>query len=65
MTDPLLPATFYTDSMSALHIIARWLKGDFAPRMGDEEHDDVLLAILDAIRERVESTHFVWVKSHC
>ena len=65
MANPLLPAYFYTDSMSALQIIARWRKGDFAPSIEEEEHDDVLLDILDAIRDRIAATHFVWVKSHC
>ena len=31
----------------------------------NKEHYDILLDILDAIRERIADTHFVWFKSHC
>lgn len=65
MANPRLPLMIYSDSMSALQLLMRWRRVDFAPRMEDEEHYDVVTALLDVIRARIAPTHFVWVKAHC
>lgn len=49
MADPTIPLTVYSDCHSALQIIFRWRRGDFPPCMEDEEHNDVLTALLDTI----------------
>ena len=42
----------------------KWRRGDFAPRMEKEEHEDVLMVLLDALRARENETMFMWVKAH-
>lgn len=64
LADVNIPLTVYTDCMAILNAIARWRRGDFQPRMEDKKHQDLLLAILNALRRRGAVTMIVWVAAH-
>ena len=58
-------ATIYTDSLSTLWIIKRWLRRDFGHCLDAEGHPDVVRELVQALHQRAGvHTNFVWVPSH-
>jgi len=59
------PATLFTDSLSMLWIIRRWLRRDFGYCLDEEQHPDLVLALVTELhRRRLVRTTLVWVPSH-
>jgi len=59
------PATLFTDSLSALWIIRRWLRRDFGYCLDEEGHPDLVKELIAALHaRRGVRTDLVWVPSH-
>ena len=59
------PVTLYTDSLSSLSIIRRWLRRDFGFCLDEEGHVDLVLHLVRELhRRKAVQTTFVWVQSH-
>ena len=62
---PDTPATIYTDSLSTLWIIKRWLRRDFGYCLDEEGHPDLVRRLVRALhRRRATRTDLVWVPAH-
>ena len=59
------PATLYTDSLSSLWIIKRWIRQDFGYCLDEEGHPDLVRQLVSALhRRRGVRTDMVWVPAH-
>ena len=59
------PATLYTDSLSSLWIIKRWIRRDFGFCLDEEGHPDLVRQLVRALhRRRGVRTELVWVLAH-
>ena len=57
--------TLYTDSLSSLWIVRRWLRRDFGYCLDEEGHEDLVLQLVQELyKRRGAQTNLVWVPSH-
>jgi len=57
--------TLYTDSLSSLWIIRRWLRHDFGFCLDNEGHADLVRELVQVLHQRrAVRTELVWVPSH-